>query len=449
VIRIINEPTAAVLAYKTVEETIVLVFDCGGGTTDLSVTCVDSLDYQVLETVGDLNLGGNDITEILVEYFYSMCPCKKEIEQSEYRIEKVMTKLRVAAEKCKKELSYNKSVSIYIDGFYQDTDFSFEISQTKYRFLIQPFLQKIKDLIDQIKTKYSLVIFIGGSSRIPFLRELFGSVPIKCDLDPDTTVAQGAGYQGYLLTETELPQDAPLLIDTVSLSVGIQLDGGIMGSIISRGTAIPTEKSLEFRTSMDYESEYKIHFYQGECRFVKDNAYLGTLLLTDISSALKGQVLLTIEMSIDTDGVYTILAYETKRKKETLRKLELRDQTLEPSFVENNLVHATENLYIDLILSEKKLLKIQLCDRFMELLEIFDDRKELLLGSNQDSESFLMYKFNKIFTETKSVITNYTDYTVTQLKDHTQKFGDVFYSTLCSISQYDLEDGTFCTSVQE
>jgi molecular chaperone DnaK (HSP70) len=269
-------------------------------------------------------------------------------------------------------------------------------------------------------------------------------------LDPETTVAQGAGYQGYLLTTlSELDDDAPLLIDTVSLSVGIQLDGGIMGSVVSRGTSLPAQKSLEFKTSMDYESEYTIHFYQGECRFVKDNAYLGTLLLTDISCALKGQVLLTIEVCIDTDHLYTIIGYETKRKKETIKKLEMNGEDLSDIFIESNLVHATENLYIDLILSEKKLLKIQLYDKFMELLEIFHDRKELLLGENDNSESFLMYKFNKIFTDTKNVIENYTNFTVQQLKDEIKKFNDMFYSTLCSISQYDLEDGTFCTKLSD
>lgn len=448
VLRIINEPTAAILAYNNKEESNVLVFDFGGGTTDFSLIQIDSLSCQVLETIGDLHLGGNDVTNLLVEYLYTLVKpsLKTEIEKSDYRKNKVLCKLREAAEDAKIKLSFLESTKVYIESFYQDVDFSAQVSRMKLEDICRPITNRLKELLKQIKSEYSKVVFIGGSSRIPFLRKMF-DVDILDYLSPDTTVAQGAGIQGYNLVADDISDDIPLLLDSVSLTVGIELDGGIMGPIVSRGSTLPAKNTLEFRTAKDYESEYNVKFYQGECRFTKDNHYLGTLQLTNVSKAMRGQVLITLEVEISIDGLYSIVGYETKRKKETLQKLNLISD-IESDFIETNLKHSMDNLFVDLILSEKRMLKLELFDKFMELLEIFRDRKELLMGDNEEDESFLMYKFDTIFTETKSVIENYTTFTVEELKNCIKKFKEAFYKALFTISKYDVEDGTFSTPVR-
>jgi molecular chaperone DnaK (HSP70) len=429
VIRIINEPTAAALAYTQItteqKEENVLVFDCGGGTTDLSIVCMDHQEnfYQVKNVIGNNFLGGEDITELLHNYFVSQG--------------KFHRYLRKACEQIKQELSYNTNSTVELGESY------ITLSQNKFIDLSKPFFDKIKKLIRTLlgdtKELINRVILIGGTTRIPFIKEIFKQIlgndtTICSDIDPDQTVSIGATTQGALLLnlfENELVSDT-LLLDIVPLSIGIETLGGIMIPIVSRNTCIPVTRTREF-TNTNSDTEIDIHIYQGERKLVSDNFYLTTFKLT-VPEAEPSSLLIQVTFDINADSIISAKAKikGDNSENESILVITKSDQTKITSNInlDEILMNAEEHKLYDTITANKILAKIELYDSFKKYLGIFHEKRTEILQDKPESESFLCSQLNTLFNETFAIINDYLNYTPIQLKEIKVTFEETWHKLL-------------------
>jgi len=306
VIRIINEPTAAALYHsysnKYKDDYNMLIFDCGGGTTDISIIHADNEEkmYDVMEVVGDNYLGGLDVTSLLVEYFYE-------------KLNKMLSKdkLQSYCEQLKCELTYNNTSILYIES----CDFKYTVSRYLFNEICKPFYNKIDLLIEKLdcNTKdISKIIFVGGCSRIPRLQEIFcqkfSNAQICLNTDREKIVSLGACLQGVLLYDL-MKKDCDfresLLIDITHLTLGVEVSGGIMSPIISKNSIIPISRTVEF-TNSENDSIIDINVYQGERRLVKDNFLICKCTLENLPKVDKNLLIIKVTFSINSDGILTV-----------------------------------------------------------------------------------------------------------------------------------------------
>jgi len=328
VLRIINEPTAASLAYgldKRANE-LILVFDLGGGTFDVSILEVGDGIFEVLSTSGDTRLGGDNFDKVIVDHLL------KEFKKAEGLSLKgdnqAMQRLNEAAEKAKIEISTLTETTInlpFITGTetgpkHIETKLTRELFEKLSVKLIQacriPVEQALKDArLD--KTKLDQVVLVGGSTRIPAVRELVkdltGKTPNQ-SVNPDEVVAIGAAVQGGVLSGEV--RDI-LLLDVTPLSLGVETLGGVMTKIIGRNTTVPTKKSEFFSTSQDNQTSVQIHVLQGEREFATDNKSLGDFKLDGIASAPRNVPKIEVTFDIDVNGILTVRAQDSKTGLET------------------------------------------------------------------------------------------------------------------------------------
>ena len=446
VIRIINEPTAAALAYSTrkhseqseqrePEEENTLVFDCGGGTTDLSFINMDYQEnfHQVKNVIGNNLLGGEDITKVLYDHFKQIHPNVKT------------NTLKKACEQMKRELSYNNNSTVVLG------DQCIRMTQHKFIDLAkEPFnkIQKlIKSLLNDIgdKTTIHKVIFIGGTTRIPYIttifKNLFGNrqVTICADIDPDQTVSIGATTQGALLKNlygngsNGSCVDGCILLDIIPLSIGIETLGGIMVPIVSRNTCIPVSRTREF-TNTDSDSEILINIYQGERRLVSDNYYLTSFKLI-VPEAEPGTLLIKVTFDIDSDSIISASALVTSKNTLIESKITITKETVS-KVIENVdldaiLMNAEENKLFDSEIANKILMKIELYESFKKLLGIFHEKRDVILQDREsETESFLFSQLNLLFNETFVIINDYLKYTSKELKETREIFEREWHSLL-------------------
>jgi molecular chaperone DnaK (HSP70) len=433
VLRIINEPTSAALAYtkflidKDTQEENVLVFDCGGGTTDLSFLNMDYINdfYQVKNVIGNNFLGGEDITSILTDYI-----------ATQYNIKNTF-KLKKLVENLKKELSFQESAIIEINDLY------IKISRLKFKDILKHFFNKIRKLIqvlvNEIKEQIDKVIFIGGTTRIPYIKQIFKeilgeTIAICSDIDPDQTVSLGAATQGALLNKLfESEENDTILLDIIPLSIGIETFGGIMAPIVSRNTLIPISRTKEF-TNTDLDTEIDIHIYQGERKLVCDNFYLTSFKLT-VPEAEKGTLLIQVTFNIDTDSIITATANIKGQEENSEIKItkEIVNNVLSDINLEEILINAQEHKLFDSEISNKILSKIELYDSFKKLLGIFHEKRDVILDNKKEDENFLFSQLNQLFNETFYIIENYQDYTPLELKEIKETFEAEWHKLLFSI----------------
>ena len=318
VLRLINEPTSACIAYGLgrEEKCKVAVLDLGGGTFDVSILSIDHGTFQVLSTAGDTKLGGCDMDEALYNYLI-----KDKLDP------KLEIAVREAIERAKMDLSSADSTYIYVPGVIEA-----EITREEFENIIQPILKRLETPIMQALKDADLtpadidkVVLIGGGTKVPAVRnkfaEIFGAEKIVGGVDPMRAVAIGAGIIACVL-EGRWKGEAPLLIDVTPLSLGVEIKGGLFSRIIPRNTPIPCKASKTFTTTHDYQEKVAIRVYQGEREFCKDNIYLGELILDGILPAPAGVPKIEVVFEIDENGILNVEAIDKgtgKRKKITIQ----------------------------------------------------------------------------------------------------------------------------------
>ena len=326
--RIINEPTAAALAYglESKKNEKVAVFDFGGGTFDVSILDIGDNVFEVMSTNGDTHLGGDDLDEVLIDYIADEF---KRTDGIDLRNDAMaLQRLKEAAEKAKCELSTALEANINLPFITATQEgpkhLTMSISRAKFEELADEIFDKLREPCKQALSDAQLsageideVILVGGSTRIPKVREIakeiFGKEPNK-SVNPDEVVAIGAATQGAILTgEVE---EQMVLLDVTPLSLGVETLGGVMTKLIERNTTIPTEKKETFSTAADSQTEVTIHVLQGEREFASDNRTLGRFNLTDIPPAPRGVPQIEVTFKIDANGILNVSAKDLGTGKE-------------------------------------------------------------------------------------------------------------------------------------
>ena len=318
--RIINEPTAAALAYgmdKDTEQHKIMVFDLGGGTFDVSILEIGDGVFEVLSTRGNNRLGGDDFDEVLMNYMISEFKKENGIDLS--KDVTAMQRLKDAAEKAKKELSTTMTTNVNLPfitaGDGAPVHLNMDIKRAKFEELASDLVDKtlvpVREALNDAgltASEIDKVLLVGGSTRIPAVQEavkkLIGKEPQK-DINPDECVAIGAAIQGGVLTGEV--KDL-LLLDVTPLSLGIETMGGVMTRLIERNTTIPAKKSQIFSTAADGQTAVDIHVLQGEREFAHDNTTLGRFQLTGIPAAPRGVPQIEVTFDIDANGIVNVHA---------------------------------------------------------------------------------------------------------------------------------------------
>lgn len=319
VVRIINEPTAAAIAYgidRSEVESNILVYDLGGGTFDVSVLMLDSGVFEVIGTAGDTHLGGEDFDRRVMDHFIKIFKRKHNVDIMKNK--QAVQKLRKEVEAAKRTLSSTTETTVEIENLIDGIDFSETLTRAKFESLNEDLFEKtldtVKDVLKTIqmtKSDIQKVVLIGGSTRIPKIRkmieEFFGKEP-DYGINPDEAVAYGAAMQGGVLSG-ESTHDV-LLLDVCPLSLGIETVGGVMSVIIERNSLLPAHKSQIFSTSTDNQSTVTIQVYQGQRTMTKDNTHLGKFDLTGIPLAPRGVPQIEVTFDVDTNGILSVSAEE-------------------------------------------------------------------------------------------------------------------------------------------
>ena len=325
VLRIINEPTAAAVAYgldsQNNTERNILVFDLGGGTFDVSVLSLDGQLFEVRSTRGDTHLGGEDFDNALLKFCIDEFKSQSDIDIS--KNQKALRRLKVVCEKAKRDLSSTQQTNIDVAALAEGEDFNINITRPQFEDmchdLFQKCVQPVKDALNDANIKekdINDIVLVGGSTRIPkiqeIVRKMFGGKELNKTINPDEAVAYGAAVQAAIVNNVEDDEglERLVLIDVAPLSLGIETADKRMSVLINRNTSIPTSKTNTYQTSEDNQDGFYIQVYQGERQIAKENHLLGAFSINGIRIAKKGEVKCNITFELDLNNILHVTAKE-------------------------------------------------------------------------------------------------------------------------------------------